>query len=147
MDELQGPALMCYNDQIFRSEHFKGLFQFGKGSKRHDPTKTGKFGLGFNSVYHLTDVPSFVSDKYWVVLDPQRKYFPGLASPLTQPGMRVEPMKEDAEKVSDQFSTFSANVVKNLTKSPLDSPVNGTMFRFPLRTEKQAATSETKIVC
>jgi len=46
MSELQGPALMCFNDQIFRPEHFKGLFQFGKGSKRHDPTKTGKFGLG-----------------------------------------------------------------------------------------------------
>jgi len=85
-----------------------------------------------------------VSDKYWVVLDPQRKYFPGLTSPLTQPGMRVEPMRENREKLLDQFSPFSANVVKNIQKNPLLEPVSGTMFRFPLRTKKQASESEIR---
>ena len=35
-----------------------------------DPTKTGQFGLGFNSVYHVTDTPMFVSGADFVVFDP-----------------------------------------------------------------------------
>jgi len=33
------------------------------GKKRGDPTKTGQFGLGFNSVYHITDTPIFLTGK------------------------------------------------------------------------------------
>ena len=60
MKGLQGPALLCFDDAIFREEDFAGLFQFGVGSKRGDPTKTGRFGLGFNSVYHITEAPLLV---------------------------------------------------------------------------------------
>jgi len=34
----------------------------------------GRFGLGFNSVYHLTDLPSIVSGPYYVILDPHDWY-------------------------------------------------------------------------
>ncbi len=47
MASLQGPALLAYDDAIFTPENFEGLFSFGRGSKSADPTKTGKFGLGF----------------------------------------------------------------------------------------------------
>ena len=47
---LQGPALLCYDDAVFKEENFDGLFRFGVGSKRGDPTQTGRFGLGFNAV-------------------------------------------------------------------------------------------------
>ena len=43
------------------------------GSKKFDPTATGKFGLGFNSTYHLTECPSFVSGEWFVMLDPQKR--------------------------------------------------------------------------
>lgn len=32
--------------------------------------------VGFNSVYHLTDLPSFVSGKHVVLFDPQGVYLP-----------------------------------------------------------------------
>jgi len=47
---LQGPALLCYDDAVFKEENFEGLFHFGVGSKKGDPTQTGRFGLGFNAV-------------------------------------------------------------------------------------------------
>ena len=50
-----------YDSAVFREEDFDGLFSFGGGSKKYDPTSTGMFGLGFNSVYHLTDSPTFIS--------------------------------------------------------------------------------------
>lgn len=31
----------------------------------------GRFGIGFNSVYHITELPSFVSASNVVLLDPQ----------------------------------------------------------------------------
>ena len=34
----------------------------------------GRFGVGFNSVYHLTDVPSFVSGHHIVFFDPHMKH-------------------------------------------------------------------------
>ena len=44
-----------------------------EGSKKYDPTATGKFGLGFNSTYHLTECPMFISGDWFVVLDPQKR--------------------------------------------------------------------------
>lgn len=37
-----------------------------------DPTSTGKFGLGFNSVYHLSDMPFFVSGEVMCLLEPHK---------------------------------------------------------------------------
>lgn len=38
----------------------------------------GRFGLGFNAVYHFTDVPSFVSGDHVVMFDPHARYLPGM---------------------------------------------------------------------
>ncbi len=47
MAALQGPALLAYDSAVFTVDNFEGLFSFGRGSKQADPTKTGKFGLGY----------------------------------------------------------------------------------------------------
>lgn len=48
---LSGPALYCYDDKAFAPEDFASIQRVGDGLKRGDPTRTGQFGLGFNSVY------------------------------------------------------------------------------------------------
>ena len=55
MDHWQGPAVWIYNDKEFGEDDFKGLIKLGLGSKSSNATKIGRFGLGFNSAYHLTD--------------------------------------------------------------------------------------------
>ena len=70
-EELQGPALLCYNDALFREADFASIQRLGDSAKRSDATKTGRFGIGFNSVYHLTEVPSFASGSKVVWFDPQ----------------------------------------------------------------------------
>lgn len=37
----------------------------------HNWVLLGRFGIGFNSVYHITELPSFVSSTNVVLLDPQ----------------------------------------------------------------------------
>ena len=41
---------------------------------------SGRFGLGFNAVYHFTDLPSFVSGARLVVLAPHAAFLPGASA-------------------------------------------------------------------
>ncbi|KAJ1454941.1 hypothetical protein M885DRAFT_441635, partial [Pelagophyceae sp. CCMP2097] len=66
----QGAALYVFDDAEFGADDFVSIQHVGDGVKRGDPTKTGQFGLGFNSCYHCTDVPSFVSGGKFAVFDP-----------------------------------------------------------------------------
>lgn len=67
----QGPALYQFDDAEFNPDDYESIQRVGDGTKMGDPTKTGMFGLGFNSVYHLTDTPMFISGSDFVVFDPR----------------------------------------------------------------------------
>lgn len=91
--------------------------------------------VGFNSVYHLTDLPSFVSGKYAVLFDPQGVYLPNVSS--ANPGKRIEYVSSSAISVyKDQFFPYCA------FGCDMKSPFAGTLFRFPLRNADQAARSK-----
>lgn len=61
---FQGAALLVFNDSVFREADFESISRIGDSVKREQVGKTGRFGVGFNSVYHLTDMPSFVSGRH-----------------------------------------------------------------------------------
>ena len=52
--QFQGPALLVYNDARFEGDDWEGIQNLQQSIKAKDPFKVGKFGIGFNSVYHLT---------------------------------------------------------------------------------------------
>ena len=64
LSQWQGPALLVFDSEVFVVNDFESIQSTSNSGKKFDPTKTGKFGVGFNSVYHLTDVPSFVSGNH-----------------------------------------------------------------------------------
>lgn len=49
-----GTALYVYNDAVFTEEDWNGIQEIARSRKREDPLKVGRFGIGFNSVYHIT---------------------------------------------------------------------------------------------
>ena len=51
---FQGPALLAYNDELFTDDDWEGIQNLHCSVKAEDPFKVGKFGIGFNSVYHIT---------------------------------------------------------------------------------------------
>ncbi|XP_052686906.1 sacsin-like [Crassostrea angulata] len=135
---LQGPALVVYNNSCFSQEDIDGISKLGEGSKSSDPNQTGQFGIGFNAVYHITDVPSFLTKGTktpnggsLIMFDPHCKYVPD-ATP-EDPGLRVDDLKLIEEKYSGVYNTY---LQKEL---PADS---GTWFRLPLRTNKMASASK-----
>ena len=52
--EFQGPSLLSVNDAVFTEKDWKGIRSLQQSVKAEDPFKVGRFGIGFNSVYHLT---------------------------------------------------------------------------------------------
>ena len=59
--EFTPDALLVGNDQVFEEANFEALLRFAAGSKRHDVEQIGSFGIGFISVYQLTDQPEVMS--------------------------------------------------------------------------------------
>lgn len=135
LKEWQGAALLAYNDAVFSDEDFISISRIGGSKKVGQTWKTGRFGVGFNSIYHLTDLPSFVSDKYVVIFDPQGAYLPDIS--VANPGKRIDYVSSSAILFyEDQFvpyRAFGCDMIK---------PYHGTLFRFPLRNADQAVVSK-----
>ena len=52
--KFQGPSLLAYNDAVFTKQDWENIQKLKRSNKRADPFKVGKFGIGFNSVFHVT---------------------------------------------------------------------------------------------
>ena len=61
--------MWIYDDAQFSEEDFRNILNVGGATKKEKTDKIGSFGIGFNSVYHLTDVPSIVSGMYSTHID------------------------------------------------------------------------------
>lgn len=140
LQECQGPALWVYNDAYFTEVDFENLRKLGSATKEHQPTKIGKFGLGFSSVYNLTDVPSFVSGSNYVIFDPHLSYVEGKNQ---TPGVKFNFAKKEnsvmLKKLNGQFKPFKKIFGCDIQNA---CRYDGTLFRFPLRTPQQAVMSD-----
>ncbi|KAI6646906.1 Sacsin-like [Oopsacas minuta] len=130
MKQWQGPALYFYDDAQFTDADFDNIMEIFGETKLEDKLKIGKFGLGFNTVYHLTDLPSFVSGRYIHMLDPNRKFL----HRSNPPGIQVDFVLNNTEtfEFRDQFSVFNLKLFGCDVFDP--EPFNGTLFRLPFRT-------------
>ena len=68
--QVLGPALLIANDAEFSDEDFEYIRHIGESGKRVARAKTGRFGLGFNTAYNVTDYPSFLSREWMFCFDP-----------------------------------------------------------------------------
>ena len=149
MKKCQGPALWVYNDATFKDEDFVNITKLNEATKVHDTEKIGKFGLGFNAVYNLTDVPMFVSKNYFVILDPNTSHLRTIIKNKAKPGIRIDLNKgvKKLQTFKNQFKPFNGVFGCDLTLRKEDNSYDGTLFRFPLRTREQAAVSEIRDKC
>ena len=146
MRGCQGPALWVYNDATFTDEDFVNITRLNEATKVHDTEKIGRFGLGFNAVYNLTDVPMFVSRNYFVIFDPHTTYIGNVIGNTRKPGIRFD-LNKDVKRLhsfKNQFKPFNGIFGCDLHLKTKDNSFDGTLFRFPLRTGEQAARSEIK---
>ena len=131
--DLQGPAMLVWNDSVFSEKDLEGIQNLGFGRKRTEAESIGQYGIGFNVVYHITDCPSFVTnDETLCIMDPHCRYAPG-ADPLS-PGRRFDKLNEGFWKdFPDMKSAFLRSGVDDIPTELM----TGSLFRFPIRHKKR----------
>ena len=127
MADSHGPALVVHNNSTFSEEDFANITKLAGATKKDKPLKIGKFGVGFCSVYHMTDIPSFVSGEWLYIFDPTLKHLKGVVKNENQPGKRMKYMSKFILK-SQQLVPYQGLFGFDTSKS-----YSGTMFRFPFR--------------
>ena len=139
MRHWQGPALYAYNNSVFSDKDFKNICELGGATKREDPTKIGRFGLGFCAVYNITDVPSFMSRSTLVLFDPHTKYLGDLVA-ANEPGLKFDFVEQSGDLNS--YYSDQVSVYQNVFGCSLENKLDGTLFRLPFRSEEAAARSK-----
>ena len=127
--QLQGPALLVWNDSTFSEKDLEGIQQLGLGSKRTDAETIGQYGIGFNVVYHLTDCPSFITGgETLCIMDPHCRFVPEASKEM--PGRRFDGLKRGFwEDFPDLKSAYLQDGLEDCPPELL----GGSLFRFPLR--------------
>lgn len=128
-----GPALLIANDAEFSDDDFDYIRHIGESGKRVARAKTGRFGLGFNTAYNVTDYPSFLSREWMFCFDPHGDAVSESADDhgrgFTLTDLRA---RHPAWLQSFEAAGFDART---------DSYA-GTIFRLPLRSLERAKISE-----
>lgn len=130
---MLGEALLFASDQAFSDEDLAAIRRIGESSKSELGPKTGRFGLGFNTTYNVTDYPSFVSGRWVICFDPHRNAVAAHGEP---PGRRWT-LEELWQEAPEWLASFCA---AGLEHGALEHP--GTIFRLPARTSALARESE-----
>eukprot|EP00741_Cyanophora_paradoxa_P025247 tig00000361_g24366.t1 len=141
--ECQGPALLVYNDAVFTEADFEAIERLASGTKAGDASKIGAFNRGFNIVYKFCDVVEFLSGTSFAIFDPHQRYLPRRPGCSERdPGCRWEDIVKIglAAHLRDQFAPLYAYADTFGISATESFP--GTLFRIPLRSAKQAATSK-----
>lgn len=142
MVNAQGPALIVYNNSTFAEDDFVNIIRLGSMSKRDLADKVGKFGLGFNVVYNLTDIPSILSGSSLVFLDPNVSFMPNRIKNPSSPGIRLNFSSAEQNVKSFQFWHDQFKTYENVFGCDIFEPgfkcFDGTIIRLPLRNQESA---------
>ena len=157
----QIPSLLVFNNKKFSDADIRSITRLGRGGKQDTPATIGRFGIGFNVAYHITDCPVFVSHseggvpEHFCVFDPTLQYAPG--SSRGNPGRRWELSKKQGDLTTlfvDQMQPFSEETLELLSRTcPGSFPQlhsdhkweNGfVMFRLPLTREGEVLPKKIK---
>uniref|UniRef100_A0A8C9FS67 Sacsin/Nov domain-containing protein n=1 Tax=Pavo cristatus TaxID=9049 RepID=A0A8C9FS67_PAVCR len=150
MAACHGPALWSFNNSEFSDSDFLNITRLGESLKRSEVDKVGKFGLGFNSVYHITDVPIILSREFMIMFDPNVNHISKHIRDKSNPGIKINWSKQQKRlrKFPNQFKPFIGVFGCQLPLT-VESPYSykGTLFRLSFRTQQEAKVSEVSNTC
>ncbi|WP_436715107.1 DUF3883 domain-containing protein [Roseiconus lacunae] len=134
MSCLQGRALVFLNDQVFTEEDWAKIQDIGNSGKAMDTAKTGRFGLGFNCVYNVTDFPMLLTDDRLGIFDPHANTVEGASHVDPGAAWTLEDLWENHPDLLAPFLEFGLREGQ--------TQFDGTIFRLPLRDQRMAEKSE-----
>ncbi|EAL73015.1 hypothetical protein DDB_G0268852 [Dictyostelium discoideum AX4] len=120
--ELLGPSILIYNNATFHEQDWEGICEINQGSKKENLKSVGNFGLGWNSVYHITDNPIVYSGNNVWFADPNERIGGGLFFDL-----------DDEDDYNKCFSFLEPFIQFKESNCNPKEYFNGTIIRLPLR--------------
>ncbi|CAB1352730.1 unnamed protein product [Coregonus sp. 'balchen'] len=143
MSLCQGPCLWAFNNELFSEDDWKNIVKLGSASKENEVEKIGKFGLGFNAVYHVTDIPSILSGKGLLILDPNVTHLQKHIQNKANAGIKLDLSREQLlHRFPGQFRPYERIFDCNLSKESTQKFYQGTLIKLPFRTREEAVKSE-----
>ena len=135
MADIQDECFWFYNNALFSENDFENIIKIGGGHKAKKKGVIGKFGLGFNAVYNISDFPSIMSGDKLAMFDPNLKYLPSQQQGII---INIEDEKDYLSRYKDQmrpyFGIFGCEDIFNGNKKNKKKfHYNGTLFRLPFR--------------
>ncbi|CAC5408786.1 unnamed protein product [Mytilus coruscus] len=130
------PGICVYNNEMFTDDDWKGIISIYNSVKEKETLKVGRFGLGFKSVFHMTDSPVIISGRKLLVIDPLRseeKEEECREFKLKAVGSKHQP-ETTLACLMNKFG-FNTDVLR-------EGRYEGTIFWFPLR-QKESKLSPT----
>ncbi|KAJ8304226.1 hypothetical protein KUTeg_017809 [Tegillarca granosa] len=124
---FKGPALVVYNNAKFTEQDWKGIKMLYTSIKEDDPLKVGRFGLGFKSVFHITDYPVIVSGDRLLILDPHMKNPGKVCQTIKLKNIHKCKGMQKSDCLDALLGIFGFNL------ETIGNGFSGTLLRFPLR--------------
>ncbi|KAL0183729.1 hypothetical protein M9458_019425, partial [Cirrhinus mrigala] len=138
-----GPCLWIFNNELFSQEDWKNIVKVGSASKQNNVEMIGKFGLGFNAVYHVSDIPSILSGNTLLILDPNVTHLEKHIISKGNPGIKLDPFQERLYKrFPGQFKSHEGIFDCDLSAGNSKKAYSGTLIKLPFRTLEEANKSE-----
>jgi hypothetical protein len=146
---LYQPALLVANDGPFTDDDFRAVCEVATSYKQERPTAAGRFGIGFNSVYFLTDVAVVFSRRQVEVFDLTHRIFRGngwrfLFEDFRRGGPSAPRPEKAAFEVLLPKAALGAACECDRTFGQLvqdDAEFGGALFRLPLRQVAEGAVA------
>ncbi len=127
------PALCIVNNRKLEEPDIVGISKLGEGGKQQSTKSIGKFGIGFNVAYHVTDCPSFLSyntdgsPENLCAFDPTCRYIG-----RKKPGRRWNLHNRDVGEFKDQYSPYLFQDICDGKIELNDKESGYVVFRLPL---------------
>ncbi|MEQ2301260.1 hypothetical protein AMECASPLE_034081, partial [Ameca splendens] len=139
----QGPCLWAFNNKLFTDDDWTNIVRVGSASKENKMEKIGKFGLGFNTVYHVTDIPSILSGNKLLILDPNVTHLRKHIQQKTNPGIKLDLSQERLfHCFPGLFGPYEGIFDCNFTQKYPPEPYDGTLIKLPFRSDGEAQKSD-----
>ncbi|KAK4315041.1 hypothetical protein Pmani_013712 [Petrolisthes manimaculis] len=138
---IRGPALCLYNDAVFSEEDWNGIRKLSDSIKKDDPLRVGQFGLGFKSVFHITDYITIISGSKLLFMDPsERVLFMDHGKPPVNRMCRFVSLS-DLGKVFPEAFALQLWGTYLTSQHILTGTFPATLFWFPLRQQPSQLSS------
>ncbi|KAL9646359.1 hypothetical protein ABK040_014511 [Willaertia magna] len=140
MNDDLGLCLFIINNQVMTNDDFNNIQKTRTNHKLKLKNQSGRFGVGFNSCYALTDTPFILSNGWIGALDPTSSFLVDFFGRNQGWKYPIESSEFDFKQFLIENNTLTT--FKRAIKDPLS--FTGTAFALPIRSKINATSIDLR---